>query len=122
MHWGGNRVVATRPRAPAESQVSRWRTLGHFGRVLLAGFLLTPRAEAVPTGSDKALAEVLFREGRQLLQRGETDAACEKFAESHRLDEALGTLLNLAVCHESQGRFASAWAEFHQAAATARRR
>lgn len=47
--------------------------------------------------------------------------ACESFAESNRIDPATGgTVLNLAVCHEKLGRFATAAAEFEQARALAR--
>ena len=67
-----------------------------------------------------AAAEALFREGRELIEKGEVDAACEKFAESQRLDASSGTLLNLASCHEKQGKTATAWAEFLAAARLAR--
>src|SRR5262249_32744709 len=42
--------------------------------------------------------------------------ACVAFAESHKLDAALGTLLNLADCHAQERRFATARAEFEEAA------
>jgi hypothetical protein len=68
-----------------------------------------------------ALAESLFREGKRLSGEHKFSEACPKFAESYKLDPGLGTLLNLATCHESEGKPASAWAEFSEAAARAKR-
>jgi pyruvate/2-oxoglutarate dehydrogenase complex dihydrolipoamide acyltransferase (E2) component len=72
-----------------------------------------------PSSSDKAMAEALFREGRKLFLAGDTSTACDKLAESQRLDASLGTLLNLALCHDKQGKTASAWAELNEAASIA---
>lgn len=57
-------------------------------------------------------AQALFEEGRTLLEAGKLDQACSKFSESYRLFPFPGALLNLADCHERQGKLATAWAEF----------
>jgi hypothetical protein len=82
------------------------------------GSSLSARAD---TSSSKAVAEALFRDATQLLAAGDVQAACPKFADSMKVDAALGTLLYLAACHEKQGRTASAWSEFASARAWAER-
>lgn len=72
------------------------------------------RAEG-PSEADRKLSQSLFDHARKLLEAGQVAAACPKFAESHRLDPAGGTLLNLAICHEREGKTGSAWYEFNEA-------
>ena len=57
-------------------------------------------------------AEDLFRRGKALMAHNKHEEACPLLGESYRLDPTLGTLLNLALCHEHIGKTASAWGEF----------
>ncbi len=83
----------------------------------LAGTLALA-APASPTSEDnEARAEARFREGSAAFDAGRVDEACTALDASLRLFPTLGTLLNLALCHEKQGKTASAWLEFTYAAA-----
>jgi hypothetical protein len=84
-----------------------------------AVLLCTANASAQPSDAVRAQADALFREGQQLLAAGQLAPACAKLEESERLDPKIGRLLNVAFCHEKQGRVATAWHEYDQAAAMA---
>lgn len=84
-------------------------------------FLTTASVSPAVLAGDAALAEQLFREGRELLDAGNYAAACPKLKESHAQEPATGTLLALALCEEASGKTASAWASFGEAAARAKR-
>jgi tetratricopeptide (TPR) repeat protein len=79
-------------------------------------FTLLACRDARAAGADDAAAQVLFDEARRLSGEGRFAEACDKFAESQRLDPQPGTQLNLADCYEKIGRTASAWAGFVQVA------
>lgn len=95
----------------------RWR------HPLVAGAFAAALAVASSAGaqsaSDKAAAEALFDEGRDLMDQKKYAEACRKFEQSQQIDAGIGTLLYLADCYEQAGRTASAWATFREAASAA---
>ena len=88
-----------------------------FTFVTLAFGALTVARPAAAQGADtdRQIAQQLFDDGRALLEARRYGEACTKFAESQRLDPGGGTLLNLANCHELEGKTATAWSEFRDA-------
>ncbi|MBL9025030.1 MAG: hypothetical protein JNL21_22730 [Myxococcales bacterium] len=64
------------------------------------------RSEAQPRKETRG--QVLFREGKEAMARGELDVACSKFQQSYDDEKALGPLLNQADCEEKRGRRADA--------------
>lgn len=82
---------------------------------LVTASLATAPARADGNDTDRQIAQTLFDEGRALLEKKQYAEACPKFAESQRLDPGGGTLLNLALCHELEGRTATSWNEFRDA-------
>src|SRR5204862_6320935 len=86
-----------------------------------AGLVLAANpASAAPTPGDRVLAESLLQEARDLMKAEKISEACAKLSESYRLDSALDTLLDLATCHEKEGKLASAWTALREAVVVAR--
>ncbi|MBL9021096.1 MAG: hypothetical protein JNL21_02800 [Myxococcales bacterium] len=85
--------------------------------VLFAGATSTTDARA-----DAAVADQLFKQAKELMKEGKISEACERFRESYETDPALGALLNLADCLERDGRVASAYGRWGEAAELAGRK
>jgi hypothetical protein len=98
------------------------RSLGRCGFVAVVAMVGgVPSVARADHSAGKSIAEALFQDAKQRLESGDVDGACPKFQDSQKVDPALGTLLYLAICHERQGRSASAWSEFASAASWADR-
>lgn len=69
--------------------------------------------------SNERRAEELFHAGEKKFDSGDSVGACADFSQSLQLGPKLGTLLNLALCHETTGKLVTAWHEFAHAAAWA---
>jgi serine/threonine-protein kinase len=94
-------------------------TRGRARPLLLAALLaasLPANTASAQAPDEKAIAETLFADGKKFMAAGKHAEACPKFEESQRLDPAIGTTFQLALCYEALGRTASAWALYLEAA------
>jgi hypothetical protein len=107
------------PCAPPgqNDRVIRTPSRSRLPALLLVCSLALPHgiALAQPSATEKAEADALFNDGRKLMGQKRYAEACRKLEASQKLDPAGGTLLNLAVCHEAEGKLATAWVEFNDA-------
>lgn len=88
----------------------------------LAISLVLPRVcFAQASGQDVATAQALFDEGKRLMTANDFASACPKLVESQRLDPGGGTLFAIALCHEGEGKTATAWADYNVALSEARK-
>lgn len=93
------------------------RRLIALGAVLALSAAATAHAEqsspteqgSADTDDTSQAAAVLFVQARAWMREARYDDACAAFEKSQRLDPASGTLLNLGVCREAQGRTKSAY-------------
>lgn len=83
-------------------------------RALVFALTMLSAGLAHADGDASATAEDLFQRAKSLVANGRWNEACPLLAESYRLDPAGGTLQNLAVCYESAGKWASAFARFEE--------
>ena len=70
---------------------------------------------ALPAQAEGSLANELFQQGKALMEQGSISEGCQKLAESLALQHRGGTLLNLAVCRNKEGRYATALRLYQEA-------
>jgi hypothetical protein len=87
--------------------------------VIAAAVFLFVRHAAAQDAQSAPTAQTLFDDAQRFMTERRYAEACAKFAESNRLDPALGTILHLGECYEKIGQTASAWTTFRAAAQVA---
>jgi hypothetical protein len=100
---------------------SRTVARGRGATWILQAALAASPARAQSSPDDVKKADKLFRDAQKQLKAGNVHEACASFAESQRLDPAVGTLLNLADCHAQEHKTATARGEFEAAATLAQK-
>ncbi len=84
--------------------------------VCLSGVLgVLALSAAAHAQSSGAQAETLFRQGKDLMAKGQIAEACAAFDASQKLDPTISTLLNQAACREKNAQLATAWGLFLEA-------
>jgi hypothetical protein len=102
-------------------EVKRNRGALRFGR--LGAALLVMAVSSVATAqtpAQKAAAQAMFDQAKELMKAGDYATACKRLEESQRLDAGMGTQYRLAECYEKSGRLASAWSMYLEVAEEAR--
>ncbi len=89
--------------------------------VVLAVSVAVGRTAAAQPQTDAEVAQALFDEARELMDKHDWARACPLFARSQKLDPGAGTLLNLAMCWEGAGKLARANTAFSESLSLARR-
>ncbi len=84
------------------------------------GFSSAARADGPGEGRE-AQAEDLFQRAKAAMARSDYKSACPMLAESYRLVPGGGTLQNLAVCYEEEGKIAFAYNRFNELRASAKK-
>jgi hypothetical protein len=122
------RAAAIPPLATARARSAGHRCALHGICALLIAASFAPGAAAQappdkppppPPTPVQRQADERFQEGKALMEQGLVAAGCEKLAQSLELLRRGGTLLNLAVCREKEGKHALAFTLFQEALAVA---
>lgn len=90
-----------------------------FGMLVAA--LCSSYDVAASAQSNSGVAQSLFEEGVRLMKEKKYAEACPKLAESHKLEPGGGTVFNLAICLEEEGKLASAYVAYDEALGRAKK-
>lgn len=77
-------------------------------------------ASSAHAQSASVQADLLFKQGRDLMAAGKLAEACAAFEASNQLEPAVSTLLNLGACREKNGQIATAYGAYANAERLAR--
>ena len=75
---------------------------------LVVGLAHGPAAAAPPQEAAGTQAQVLFDAGKALMAQKRFSEACPQLEQSQRIQPGGGTLMFLALCHEGEGKTATA--------------
>src|SRR4051812_6941365 len=109
------------PLRPGGTSLARMPRARVATAAMLTISMLAGRVGAQPSGQDLATAQALFDEGKRLMGLAKYAEACPKLVESQRIDPGGGTSFAIALCHEAEGKTATAWADFNVALGEARK-
>lgn len=98
--------------APTFDRATAPRARRLRGALLLGCIAAFTLRSEVAVADDSAAADALFLEAKELLKQNKVAEACPKLEASYKLEKAVGTLMNMADCHESLRKVATAWAEW----------
>ncbi|MFO0616490.1 MAG: serine/threonine-protein kinase [Polyangiaceae bacterium] len=96
------------------NRVMRFRPVAASAALALTLWAAPALAQDEPPDPNGARADALFEEGRNMMSAGQYASACPKFEESQKLRPGIGTLFNLADCHEKVGKTILAYQEFKE--------
>ncbi|MGK3968997.1 PEGA domain-containing protein [Sorangium sp. So ce118] len=104
--------AGARPGARLAPRLRAFAGLASAAAVALGGSAV--RAQQQPP-RDPVAAEALFKAARALVDKGDYAAGCPKFEASLELNPSASTMINLARCHEREGKVATAWHDYNRA-------
>ncbi|WP_437657833.1 PEGA domain-containing protein [Sorangium sp. So ce1182] len=104
--------AGARPGARLAPRLRAFAGLASAAAVALGGS--AARAQQQPP-RDPVAAEALFKAARALVDKGDYAAGCPKFEASLELNPSASTMINIARCHEREGKVATAWHDYNRA-------